>query len=329
MRYFITGATGFLGGHIVRQLRAANHDVIALVRTPSKARDLADLGVTLAEGDVTDAASLRSPMAGVDGVFHVAGWYKIGVRDTRPAVAINVDGTRNMLEAMKALNIPRGVYVSTLGIFGDTKGELKDESYVYHGKHDLVYTETKWRAHHEVAAPMIAEGLPLIIVQPGVIYGPDDQSGMGQMFRMWLRGLVPLTPSVAAFCWAHVDDTARGIILAMQKGAPGQTYIIGGPAYTMPQVMAVASKVTGKPAPLIKAGPALMDMNAAIMSVLGAVVPLPEPFAAETMLYTARTTNLGTSAKAERDLGFSTRPLEDGLRETLTYEMHRMAARRA
>ena len=101
MKYFITGATGFIGGRLARQLREAGHEVVAVVRNPAKAQDLAQLGVTLHQGDVTDKESMRKPMSGVDGVFHVAGWYKVGVRDKSQAYAINVEGTRNVLELMK------------------------------------------------------------------------------------------------------------------------------------------------------------------------------------------------------------------------------------
>ncbi len=97
MKYFVTGATGFVGGRVARQLAAAGHTVTALVRDPAKAQDLAALGVTLARGDVTDKESLRAPMTGADGVFHIAGWYKVGVKDTRPGAAINIQGTQNVL----------------------------------------------------------------------------------------------------------------------------------------------------------------------------------------------------------------------------------------
>jgi len=124
--YFLTGATGFVGGALARQLRAAGHDVRALVRTPAKAQDLAAIGVTLHRGDVTDKESMRAPMTGVDGVFHVAGWYKVGICDRAAAVGINIDGTRNVLELKRELRIPKGVYTSTLAVNSDTRGHVVD-----------------------------------------------------------------------------------------------------------------------------------------------------------------------------------------------------------
>src|SRR5262249_19321437 len=108
MKYFVTGATGFVGGRVARQLRAAGHEVVAVVRDPTRAAGLATEGVTLHEGDVTAKESMRAAMTGVDGVFHIAGWYKVGVRagqERRAGEQINVAGTRNVLELMRELGI--------------------------------------------------------------------------------------------------------------------------------------------------------------------------------------------------------------------------------
>src|SRR5262245_48963010 len=129
MKYFVTGATGFVGGALARKLRQAGHEVHASVRTPEKATELQDIGVKLFKGDVTDKESMRQGMTGVDGVFHVAGWYKIGVKDKSDGEKVNIQGTRNVLELMKELKIPKGVYTSTLAINSDTKGKLADENY--------------------------------------------------------------------------------------------------------------------------------------------------------------------------------------------------------
>jgi nucleoside-diphosphate-sugar epimerase len=107
MKYFITGATGFVGGVLTRQLREAGHEVLASVRSIEKARDLQALGVKLFKGDVTDKESMREPMTGVDGVYHVAGWYKVGTKDKSGGEQVNIQGTRNVLELMQELKIPR------------------------------------------------------------------------------------------------------------------------------------------------------------------------------------------------------------------------------
>ena len=152
------------------------------------------LGVEIHAGDITDRETLKAPMTGVDGVFHVAAWYKVGVKEPL-ADQINVDGTRNVLKTMRALEIPRGVYTSTVAVFSDTKGAVPDETYRYDGPHLSEYDRTKWIAHYRVALPKMEDGLPLSIVMPGLVYGPGDTSGMHTALVDLLRGRLPMTPA--------------------------------------------------------------------------------------------------------------------------------------
>jgi nucleoside-diphosphate-sugar epimerase len=325
VKYFVTGATGFIGGRVARQLVAAGHSVAALARDPAKARDLTDLGVAVHPGDVTDAQSLRAPMSGVDGVFHIAGWYKIGDRHPAQGAAVNIEGTRNVLAAMKELRIPKGVYTSTLAVNGDTHGKLVNESYRTPGGPWLSeYDRTKWVAHHEVAEPMIADGLPLVIVMPGAAYGPGDTSALGETLEMYLRRRLPLAPRATAFCWGHVDDTAHAHLLAMERGTPGESYIIGGPPHTLIDALALAEASTGIKAPRVHPSPSMMRVMAACMDVMGAVIPLPSTFTGEAMRVSAGVTYIGDNAKAKATLGYDPRPLAQGLPEALAYDMQRL-----
>jgi nucleoside-diphosphate-sugar epimerase len=264
---------------------------------------------------------MREPMTGVDGVFHVAAWYKVGAKDKTMADRINVGGTRNVLELMKELRIPKGVYTSTLAVFSDTHGKVVNESYRYDGPHLTEYDRTKWAAHYEVALPMMREGLPLVIVQPGVVYGPGDTSSVRTTLIDYLRRRLPMVPQKTAYCWGYVDDTARGHILAMDKGKPGESYIIAGPPHTFIEALAIAERITGVPAPRLHPSPGMMKLSAALMGAIGAMVPLPELLTAEMLRTIGGATYLGSNAKAQRELGFTVRPLEEGLRETLLHEM--------
>lgn len=320
MRYLVTGATGFIGSRLVHRLLVDGHEVVALARRPDAAQTLLEKGAIICPGDVTDVESLRRPMADCDGVFHVAGWYHIGARDTRAAQAVNVDGTRNVLEAMRSLNIRRGVYTSSLAVFGDTHGRQVDESYRHDGPWLTVYDETKWRAHYEVALPMIDYGLPLIVVQPGLTYGPGDTSSLRRTFHQFLEGKLPLTPCRTAFCWAHVDDTVDGIVSAMEKGVDGESYIIAGPAHTLIGAFELAERITGVPAPKWHPTASTLRGMASVMRVIEKVIAVPETYTSESLRLLAGVTYLGTSAKAERDLEFHPRSLDEGLSETLQYE---------
>ena len=319
-RYFVTGATGFVGGALARRLRAAGHEVTAIARRPGSATALIDLGVRVHPGDVTDPATLVEPMRGVDGVFHVAGWYRIGVRDRRPAYAINVEGTKHVLDTMRSLAIPKGVYTSTLAVFGDTHGALVDESYFDPGPWLTEYDRTKWLAHYEVAKPRIAAGLPLVIVQPGLIYGPGDTSSVRRTLQQYLTRRLPALPRGTAYCWSHVDDIAEAHVLAMEKGRAGESYIVAGWPHTLIEAFAIAERITGIPAPRLHPSPATMRVLAAMMGVVERVVPLPENFTREGLLVTAGVTYLGSHEKARRELGYAPRALEPGLRETLDVE---------
>ena len=323
MTYFVTGATGFVGGELARQLIAAGHTVRALVRDPARAGDLTRLGVELHRGDVTDKDSMRRPMTGVGGVFHVAGWYKIGVRDPEAAVGVNVHGTRHVLELMRELRIPKGVYTSTLAVNSDTRGQIVDETYRFTGQHVSVYDRTKAEAH-QIAEQFIREGLPLVIVQPGLIYGPGDTSGVRTMLLDFLRGKLRVIPRQTAYSWAHVEDVARGHVLAMERGQPGRNYFLAGPAHTIVEAIDIASAITGLPKPR-QISPRVLRAGARIMRIVETMTTLPPVLASESLRVLGGVTYLGSSVRAREELGWTVRPLREGLAETLRHEQQLQA----
>jgi nucleoside-diphosphate-sugar epimerase len=317
MRYFLTGATGFLGGHLAKRLREAQHDVVALVRDPNRAKSLEEIGVELHVGDITDRQSLQKPMTGVAGVFHSAAWYKLGVREPKVAHQVNVEGTRNVLETMRDLKIPRGVYTSTLAVYSDTHGKMVDEAYHYNGPHISLYDQTKWRAHFEVADPLIAAGLPLTIVLPGVIYGHGDHSPVKDLFLQMVRGETCNLPRGTEYCWSHVDDVVTAHLLAMEMGTPGESYIIAGPRHSLLDVANIASQVLGRKVKVREISPSLIRALAAIMQPIGAILPIAASMQPESLRAIAGVTYLGANAKAVRELGYAPRPLREGLSNLL------------
>jgi nucleoside-diphosphate-sugar epimerase len=265
------------------------------------------MGVSIRKGDVTDKESLRGPMAGADGVFHLAGWYEIGRKHREMCRRVNVDGTRNVLEVMEELHVPRGVYTSTLAIYGDTRGRTVDETTRPTGPWTSDYDRTKCEAHVEVAEPMMRRGLPLVCVLPGVVYGPGDTSQLGDVIRQYLRGKLRAVPKTAAHSWGHVEDIAHAHLLAMDRGRVGESYIVAGEPHTFVKVLETAEKITGIPAPR-------MHPSRGFLLALAAIT-------GSQFLRVAPATYLGSNAKAKRELGLVHRPLEQGLRETLLHEM--------
>jgi nucleoside-diphosphate-sugar epimerase len=324
LRYFVTGATGFLGGELVKQLIGRGHQVTALVRSLDKASLLKVLGVDLHIGDITDRDSLCLPMRGADGVFHAAAWYKVGDRDSaHKAERVNVQGTRNVLETAHDLGIRRIVYTSTVGVFGDTGGRLVDETYYARGPFLTEYDRTKWVAHYEVAVPMARAGLPLVIAMPGAIYGPGDTSGIHDSLVQLLHGRLYATPRGVQFCWGYIADIARGLQQAMDSGREGESYLLTGPVHSFEDAFAVAAHIARKRQPFLHPRPVVMRTAAAITRTLEGWNLRP-PVPSETLRLMAGTTWIGSSAKAERELGFTTRSLDEGLRHTIEHELRQL-----
>lgn len=314
MRYAITGATGFLGGVLARQLRDAGHEVVALVRDPARATALAASGVELVQGDLDDAPALDRLCSGSDGLFHVAGWYKVGSRTPEEGRRVNVDGTRNALEAARRNGVPRVVYTSTLAINSDTHGRVVDESYRFTGKHFSVYDATK-AAAHDIAVEYAADGLDVVMLQPGAIYGPGDTSQVGALIERTAKGERVVVPRDGGLCWAHVEDVAHGHVLAMDKGAHGASYMLAGPQAGLEEVLRKVASLAGTKPPLALPVPVVRG-TAALNRVVGKVVPLPADYTGES-LRASISTYLGTPARAEQELGWSARDLDEGLRETV------------
>jgi nucleoside-diphosphate-sugar epimerase len=255
-------------------------------------------------------------MAGADGVFHLAGHFRVGSRHRRYVEAVNVEGTRNVLEVMRDQRVGRGVFTSSLAVNSDTGGRMVDESYRFTGRHLSAHDRIRWRAHYEVAVPMILEGLPLVIVMPGAVYGPGAGGDIGSLVTAYVRGHVPAVPTRSAFSWGHVMDVAQGHILAMGRGRPGRTYMICGPPHPLRHVLRTAGRLVGKrrgPFPL----PWWLLRPAAAAARAGGILAPPLRRAGDRLRVLAGRTYLGNDARARRELGFTPRPLEEGLPDTV------------
>ena len=312
----MTGATGFIGSEVARKLRARGDDVVALVRTPSKAGVLEEIGCELIPGDLRDDEAIRAGMSTCEAVIHAAAVYKVGIpKSQRPAMYdANVLGTERVLRAVQEVGIPRVVYVSTQGALGDTKGAVVDESHDHAGYFGSYYEETKFLAHR-VALEFIERGLPCIIVMPGFTYGPNDPSDMGHVMDQFLAKRLPALPfSTMGGSYAHVADIAQGILLALDKGTPGESYILGGEIARVGDFVAKLAAQTGRKPP-----PNMPTFLLKAVAPLGPLVAPPMGFP-PNLRETVRSdgcTYFGSHEKATRELGYKPRHLDQGLKDML------------
>ncbi len=323
MKVFVTGGTGFIGGEVVRQLRERGDEVACLVRSPEKGAALAERGCELVPGDLGDVEAIRRGMDGCDAVVHAAALYEVGIpASKRPAMyEANVRGTENVLRAGLDAGVPKLVYVSTVGVFGNTHRRVVDESYEHPGKDfTSYYEETKLEAHR-IAKRMIADqGLPCVIVQPGGVYGPGDTSAIADLLNQFLSGRMPLLPfPELGICLSHVEDIGGGIVMALDRGKPGETYVLSGPVTTVRDAIEVVAGITGRKAPKHSLPVPVMKALTPIGPLVGKLMGQP-PNLRELISSANGVTFWASHEKASRELGYAPRGMEEGLRQTLEVE---------
>ena len=317
-RIWISGATGFVGKAVVRVLRTRGDEVIAAVRDPRKAADLVDMGVTVVEDDLSNVAVTSEALRDVDAAIHSAGSYRVGIsRAERGAMwDANIGTTTRVLDAAEVARTPRIVYVSTVGVFGNTHGQAVDETYRRNIREGFLswYDETKFGAH-EVAAQRARAGAPIVTVQPSQVYGPGDHTEVGEQLRLAHAGKLPYRAlEEVGIGFVHVDDLARGIVAALDLAPVPSTYILSGPRHRLGDALAIAARLGGHPLPKVTVPSALLRVIAPAGRLVG------QSNLREVVTASAGVTYWASADKANRELGFSPRPLEDGLRDTFEFE---------
>ena len=315
MRAFVTGATGFVGGHLAAKLTARGDEVVALVRSPGKAGDLASLGAEMVEGDLNSVGMMTEAMKGCNAAFHIAAGYKVGVYEDGCAEMheANVVGTENVLQAAVDADVKRIVYVSTIGYYGNTRGTAVDETFERTDRDWLTcYDETKFKAH-EVADRFIADGAPVLIAQPGGIYGPGDTSDLAKLLdrikKGWMKVMV--MPGVG-FNFVHVEDVVDGLLLVHDKGRIGESYNLGGELSTLGELITKVAVLSGHKPPTKEIPVAVIKRSVWPWRFLGPMMGFP-PNLKELIKASDGVTYWATDAKARTELGYSPRTLDVGL----------------
>jgi dihydroflavonol-4-reductase len=319
MRVVITGGAGFIGRAVVARLAQRGDDVVALVRDPARARHLKAERVQLTASDLSNVDDLTSQMRGSDAVIHAAGQYRIGIKPSERAAMhdANVGATQRVLDAAVAAGVKRIVYVSTANAFGNTHGEIVDETFRRDERRGFVsyYDETKYRAH-QAAEARLAQGAPIVIVMPSQVYGPNDHSEASAQLEMAYKGTLRFVPFPSAgLAWVHVHDVADGIVAALDKGRIGESYALAGDPHRMGACVQMAARLAGRNPPRITVPTSLLRLMAPVNDRLGGLPGLPANLqetieAAENVTYWAK------HDKATAELGFRPRSLEQGIVDT-------------
>jgi dihydroflavonol-4-reductase len=313
-RIWLSGASGFVGRAVARLLRLRGDEVIAPVRDRRRAQELLDMGVNVIEDDLSDVASISEQLRDLDAAIHAAGSYRVGItREERGAMwDANIGTTTRLLDAAELARVPKIVYVSTVGIFGNTHGQVVDESYRRNVREGFVswYDETKFGAQ-EVVAQRARSGAPVVSVLPSQVYGPGDHTAIGEQLSLAHAGKLPYRAlDEVGIGWVHVDDLAVGIIAALDKGAVPGTYVLSGPRHRLREALQIAGKLSGKSLPRMSIPSGILRALAPAGRLLG------QANLREVVDASAGVTYWASADKAARELGFAPRSLEDGLRDT-------------
>jgi nucleoside-diphosphate-sugar epimerase len=299
---FVTGGTGFLGLNLIEQLAAGGWRVTALHRANSNLKYLKRLAIGFAEGDVTDAKSMRTAMPeGVDAVFHVAGDTSLWKRGDAQQDQVNIDGTRNVVEAALACNAKRLIHTSSISAYGMFSGRLDEKTRQLGGESWINYQRSKFAAE-EVVREGIRRGLDAVIMNPGSILGRGDISGWARIIRLVCAGKLPGIPPGAG-CFCDVREVAKAHITAVERGRSGDNYILCGTDASFLKLVQTIGAVTGHAVPS-RATPAivlrLVGRLGAIKSSITGKAPTLTPESASVVIW-SRTCDSG---KAMRELDY-------------------------
>ena len=321
MRVLVTGATGFVGGMVARELVRAGREVRLLVRPAADRRNLHDLPVEFALGDVRDLDSVMRATAGCTQVYHVAALYKLWVRHRQEIYDCNVTGTEQVLKAARVHEVERVIYTSSVATLGLPQGGAPGTEETPVSLADMIghYKRSKFLAE-QVALRYAAEGLPVVIVNPSTPVGVGDlkPTPTGKLIVDFVNGRMPGYVDTGLNL-VDVEDVARGHILAAEKGRVGEKYILGHENLTLQQILALLAELTGRSAPRFKVPYALALGVAYVDAALARLVPGREPFVPPVGVKLSKKKMFFDPGKAVRELGWTQIPVREALQKAVRW----------
>jgi len=319
MTTLVTGAAGFLGSHVARQLVARGEDVRVLVRASSSNRAISDLSLEYVTGDLRDAASLERAMNGVKRVFHVAADYRLWAKRSQDIYDSNVGGTKNLLAAAKKAGVEQLIYTSTVATIAVERPELPNES-TQAKLEEMIghYKRSKWMAEQE-ALKAAKEGLPVIVAMPTTPVGPWDwkPTPTGKIILDFLNGKMPGYVETG-LNFVGVEECAAGQLLVSEKGKIGERYLLGAENLTLKEVLDTLAQITGLPAPGMKIPHGLALGVAYVNSAFSRLVG-KEPGIPVEGVKIARHKMFVDASRARRELGFQPGPVAAALERAVRW----------
>jgi dihydroflavonol-4-reductase len=321
MKCFVTGATGFLGSHVARQLLSRGTELRLLVRPTSRLDNIADLSAEHVTGDLRDLQSLKTGMSGCEFVFHVAADYRLWSRNGQELYDSNVEGTRNVLAAARDSGVRRVIYTSSVATMGfGNNGRLTDEKTPVTLSNMIGdYKRSKFMAEQLVMAAARA-GQNVVIVNPTTPIGERDikPTPTGRIVVDFLRRKFPAYVDTGLNL-VDVADCAYGHLLAMEKAVPGERYILGGENLTLKQILDKLAAITGLPSPKVKLPYAVAYATGVVDTLVSGTIMRREPRVTLDSVRMGRKKMFITSAKAERELGWNPGPVDGALRRAVEW----------
>ncbi len=321
MRVFITGATGFVGGHVARQFAAEGASLRLLTRRTSRLDSLANVDAEMVTGDLREPEKLRSALTGCDALIHVAADYRLWVRDPKQMFAANVDGTRELLKLARAVGIKRAVYTSSVATMGfKADGTIVNEETSV-SLPDMIghYKRSKFMGEQE-AIQAAKSGQHVMILNPTTPIGPGDAkpTPTGRIIVDFLNKKFPAYVDTGLNL-VDVSEVARMHVVALDRGTPGDRYILGGENLTLKQILDRMSAITGLPSPTMKV-PHIVAMTFALFDeTITGKLRGKEPRATVEAVRMGKKMMFASSAKAERELGFQVLPVYPALRAAIDW----------
>jgi dihydroflavonol-4-reductase len=325
MKVFVTGSTGFVGSHVAKVLASQGADLRLLVRKSSNMANLAGMhapaSFTAITGDLLDPESLRPGIRGCDFVFHVAADYRLWVRDPKQMYAVNVDGTRELLRIAREEGVRRVIYTSSVATMGfKTDGTIVDENTPV-SLADMIghYKRSKFLAEQE-ALKAAYDGQEVMVLNPTTPIGRGDikPTPTGRIIVDFLNKKFPAYVDTGLNL-VDVEEVAHTHVAAIEKGTPGERYILGGENLTLKQILDKMSAITGLPSPTTKVPHAVAMAFAFFDETITGRILGKEPRATVEAVRMGKKKMFASSAKAQRELGFRIVPVYPALRAAIEW----------